>query len=143
MIPPGLGPAAPPAWPPVLILRNCGFGIRLTGKPPRLHVPHVVYEGLGFLRLGCSIGLGLLLRQLTRMHHDKAQGHLRHLSLIVLYVHRAAHALAMPAARRCVLRPSRLLDSQGQRGLLLSPGFKFLPDGTRAWHQGDKTDLVL
>jgi hypothetical protein len=136
MIPPGLRPAASPARPPVLILCDGRFGIRLTGKPAGLHVLHVLNDGLSLLRLRSRIGLGLLLRQLTRMHDDKPQLDLRHLALAVLHVHRAVHALAMPAARPFVLRPPRLLDQEGQRRLLASPRFKLLPDSTGARNQG-------
>ena len=132
MIPPGLRPAAPAAWPAVLILGNSGCGIRLTGKPPCLHLPHAVDERLGFLRSGCGIGLRLLLGQLTRMPHDKAPEHLRHASVTVFHLHLAAYALAVPPAGLLGLRPPGLLDQEGQRRLLAPPRFQLLPDGTGA-----------
>ena len=82
--------------------------------------------------MGSGIGLGLLLRQLARMHHDKAQRFLRDPSIAVLDLHLPEHALPMPAAGRFVLGPPRLLHQEGQGGLLLSPGFEFLADGTGA-----------
>ena len=129
--------------PPTLIHGDGGFSIGQAGEPPGVHLPHVGGYGLGCLGLGCGRGLGLLLRQLTRMHHDKAQGLLREPSLTVLHFPWAEHAAPRPVARRCVLRPPRLLDEQGQCGLLLSPGFAFLPDGTRARDEGHEPDLVL
>src|SRR5262249_17918921 len=143
MIPPGLRPATSLARPPVLILRDGRYGIRFTGKPAGLHVRDVLNDGLSFLRLHSAVCLCLLLCPLTRMHHDKPQFYLRHLALAVLALHQAVHALAMPVTRCFGLGPPRLLDEQGQRGVLLSPGFEFLPDGTRARHEGDKTNLVL
>src|SRR5206468_10884558 len=105
MTPPGLGPAASPARPPVLLLRNRRCGIRLTDKPAGVHTLHVLGDGARFLGLRAGIRLGLLLGQLTRMHYDKPQVYLRHLARAVLHVHRAVHALAMPAARRFILGP--------------------------------------
>ena len=134
MIPPGLRPAASLARPPVLILRDGRYGIRFTGKPAGLPVRDVRNDGLSFLRLRHAIDLCLLLRQLTRMHHDKPQFDLRHPALAVLDLYQAVHAVAMPVARRFVLGPPRRLDEQGQRGVLLAPGFECLPDGTRARH---------
>jgi hypothetical protein len=118
----------------VLILRDGRYGIRFTGKPAGLHVRAVLNDSLSFLRLRSAICLGLLLCQLTRMHHDKPQFSLRHLALAILDLHQAVHALAMPVTRRFGLGPPRLLDEQGQRGVLLPPGLEFLPDGTRARH---------
>jgi len=59
---------------------------------------HVGGHGCGFLGLGNGIRLGLLLRQLTRMHDDKAQGFLRDAAIAVFDLHLAEHALAMPLA---------------------------------------------
>jgi len=56
----------------VLILRDGGFSIRLTGKPLSLHPLHVVCDSRSFLLLGDGVRLALLLGELTRMHHDKA-----------------------------------------------------------------------
>src|SRR4029453_998665 len=132
MIPPGLGTAASPARPPVLILRDRRFGIRRTGKPASLHALHVLCNSSSFLLLGGGIGLGLLLRQLARMHHHKAERFERYSSVAVLNLHLPAHTLSMPAARRFILGPPRLLQQEGQGGLLLPPGFEGLADGTRA-----------
>jgi hypothetical protein len=94
----------------------------------------MVCHRLGFLRLGAGICLGLLLGQLTRMHHHKAQGFLRDPSLLVLHLHLVEHAVPMPATGRFVLRPPRFLQEERQGGLLAPPGFEFLPDGTGARH---------
>jgi len=67
----------------------------------------------GFLRLRSGIRLGLLLRELTRMHHHKAQGRLRDPSLLVLHLHLAEHTLPMPTAWCFVLRPARFLHEEG------------------------------
>jgi hypothetical protein len=75
-----------------------------------LHVLDVRCDGFGFLLLGGTIGLCLLLRQLTRMHDDKAQGLLGNAPIAVFDLHRAPHALAMPAPGRLVLGPPRLLQ---------------------------------
>jgi hypothetical protein len=57
----------------VLILRDRRFGIRRTGKPAGLHALHVLCNSSSFLLFCGGIGLGLLLRQLARMHHNKAE----------------------------------------------------------------------
>jgi hypothetical protein len=132
MIPPGLGPAAAPPRSPVLVLRDRRCGIRLTGKPPRLHMRDVRNECFGFFGLRRAIGLGLLLRQLARMHDHKAQGLVPDASVTVLDLDLAEHALPMPAAWGFVLRPTRFLYEEGQGGLLAPPGFELLPDGTGA-----------
>jgi hypothetical protein len=74
-----------------------------------LHLLDVRCDGFGFLRLRGGIGLRLLLRQLARMHHDKAQFLLGDPSRAILHLDSAEHTVAMPAARRLVLRPARLL----------------------------------
>ena len=122
--------------PPALSRRDGGCGIRLTGKPLGLSLLDVRRDGLGFLRLGGGRGLGLLLRQLARMHHEKAQRFLRHPPIAVLNLYRPADALPMPLAARCVLGPPRLFHEEGQGGLLLSPGFQLLAHRTGAWHEG-------
>ena len=108
MIPPGAWAAASVSWPLVLILRDGGCGIRLTGKPAGVHSLHMVCNGLGFLPLGAGIRLGLLLGQLTRMHYEKAQFLLRHPPIAVLHFHGPDDALPMPTAARFVLGPPRL-----------------------------------
>jgi hypothetical protein len=115
----------------VLILRDRRFGIRLTGKPPRVHLPHVVCDGARFLLLRYSIGLRLLLRQLTRMHDDKAHLLLGDPSLTGLDLDAAEYAVPVPTARRFGLGPPGLLQQQGQGKMLAAPGFEFLPNGTR------------
>ena len=87
-----------------------GFSVGAAGKPLGLDTLDVVGHGLGFLRLGSPRGLRLLLRQLTRMHDDKAQGLLGDLPLALLHLPLAEPAVPMPTARRFVLRPPGLLD---------------------------------
>jgi hypothetical protein len=89
-------------------------------------------EGFGFFGLRCAICLGLLLRELTRMHHHKAQGLVHSVSVTVLDLDPPAHAVPMPAAGCFVLRPTRFLHEEGQGGLLVPPGFEVLTDGTGA-----------
>jgi hypothetical protein len=67
----------------------------------------VVCHRLGFLRLAHGIRLGLLVRQLTRMHYDKAHLLLRALAVTVLDLDLAHHALSTPVARRFVLGSPR------------------------------------
>jgi len=69
----------------------------------------------------------LLLRQLTRMHHDKAHLFLHDPLITLLHLSLPHDALPMPAAGRCRLGPPRFLYYQGQGELLLSPGFECLP----------------
>jgi hypothetical protein len=132
MIPPGLGPAAAPPRSSVLVLRDRRFGIHLTGKPPRLHMREVCNDRFGFFCLRSAICLGLLLRQLARMHDHKAKGLVPYAPVTVCYLHLAEHALPMPAAWGFVLRPTRFLHEEGQGGLLVPPGFEVLTDGTGA-----------
>jgi len=130
MIPPWARRAPAPSRAPALIRRDGGFGICLTGQPPGLPLLDVRCDGCGFLRLRGGIGLRLLLRQLARMHHDQAQCLLGDPARALLHLDPAAHTVAMPAARRLVLRPSRLLHEEREHGWLLSPGFECLPDST-------------
>jgi len=109
MIPPRAWAAATTARLLLLILRDGSGGIRLTGKPPGVHPLHVVGEGLGFLLLGADIRLGVLLGQLTRMHHEKAHLRLRYPPIAVLHLHGPDDAVPMPLATRFVLAPPRLL----------------------------------
>ena len=123
--------------PLALILGDSRFGIGQAGEPPRLHLPHVVCHGLGFVHLCSGIALGLLLRQLTRMHYHEAQFLLGDAPIAIFDLHVPHDTLPVPAARRFRLRPSRFLHEQGQGGLLLSPGFEFLAHGTGARDEGD------
>jgi hypothetical protein len=88
-------------------------------------------------------GLGLLLRQLTRMHHDKAHLFLHDPLITLLHLHLPHDALPMPTAGRFRPGPPRFLDEQRQGELLLSPGFECLPYGTGARDECDQVDLVL
>jgi hypothetical protein len=108
-----------------------------------LDLPHVGGHGLGFFLWRGGIALRLLLRQLTRMHHHKAQLLLGDAPIAVFDLHLAAHTVAMPAPGRLVLRPPGFLPQQGQGGLRAPPGFEFLPDSTRARDKRDEIDLML
>jgi hypothetical protein len=143
MIPPGLGPAAAPPRAPVLGLRDRRFGIRLTGKPPRLRMRDVRNDRFGFLCLCRAICLGLLLRQLARMHDHKAQGLVSSAPVTVLDLHLAGHALPVPAAWGFILRPTRFLHEEGQGGLLVPPRFAVLTDGTGARDSRHQAHPVL
>ena len=114
----------------MFILRPRGLGIRLTRKASRLDMLHMGCYGGGFLRLRSRIGLGLLLRQLARMHHHKTECLRDDSAVTVLHLHPAEHALPIPAARRFILGSPRLFHQEGQSGLLTSPGFEGLPGGT-------------
>jgi hypothetical protein len=96
-----------------------------------LHLPHVVGHGLSFLLLRTGIRLGMLLRQLTGMHDNKAHLLLGDSSLTVFDLDTAQHAVPMPPARFFVFGPSRLLHEEGQGRMLAAPGVEFLPHGTR------------
>jgi hypothetical protein len=122
-----MGTASSAALASALILCDGGLSVGGTGKPLGLDTLDVVVHGLGFLRLGRRIGLGLLLRQLTRMAHNKAQFLQRDPSLAVLPIHWAEHALPIPTTRPLVTHPPRLLYEEGQGRLLPFPGFECLP----------------
>lgn len=77
------------------------------------------------------------------MHHHKAPGRLREPSLLVLHLPLAEPAVPMPATGRFVLRPARLRQEERPGGVLASPGFKLLADGTGARHERDSTDAML
>ena len=143
VIPPGLRPAAAPARPSVLVLREGCGGIRLTGKPPRLHLRDVRHEGCGFFGLHRARGLGLLRRSLTRRYHHTPERLRDDAAVAVLHLHLADDALPMPAAERLGLRPARLLHEAGQGGLLAPPGLEFLPYGTGARHERHQAKPVL
>jgi hypothetical protein len=96
----------------------------------------VLNDCCGFLRLRSGIRLCVLLRELARMHHDKAEGLVSYPPFTVLHLHLSEHTLPMPAAWFFVLRPARFLHKEGQGGLLAPPRFQLLPDGTGARHQG-------
>ena len=77
------------------------------------------------------------------MHDEKAQCLLGAAPLAVFDLHLAAYALAMPASGRFSLGPPWFLHQQRQGALLLAPGFKVLPYGTRTRDSRDEIDLVL
>src|SRR5262245_9781736 len=108
MIPSGAWVAAASSLAPALILRDSRCGIRFTRKPLGLHVLGMRHDCFGFLGLRGSIGLGLLLRQLARMHDHKAKHCACDPSVAVLHFHLPAHTLSMPTAWCLVLGPPRL-----------------------------------
>ena len=110
MRPPGLGPAAAAVQPSALILCNSRWGIRLTGTLAGLDALDVRCDSAHFLGLRPRIRLGLLLGPLTRMHHDKPEVLHGDPPLTIFHRHLPDDAVAMPAARRFVLGPPRLLD---------------------------------
>jgi hypothetical protein len=136
MIPPGLRTAASPARPPGLIFRDRLGGIRLTGKPAGVHALHMLGDGPRFLRWRAGIRLGLLVRQLTRMHHHKPERLRDDSSVAVLDLDLPDDALTMPTAGLLVLRPPGLLYQEREGGLLLPPRFELLAYGTGARDQG-------
>ena len=134
MIPPGTWAAASSSLAPALILRDSSFGIRLTRQPPGLHLRDVCHDGFGFLGLRGGIGLGLLLRQLTRMHHHKAERLRGDPSSRCTRPPPGGSTLCPCQCRGAsCLRPPWFLHQQGQGGLLLPPGFEFLAHGAGAW----------
>jgi len=142
-IPPGAWAAPALSRPAPLIRGAGGVCVWQTRKPLGLDPRDVVCHRLGFLLLGHGRRLGLLGRQWTRMHHDKAHLRLRALSGTVLDFDRAYPALATPGARRFVLGAPRFLHYKRQRGLLLSPRFQCLSDGTRARDSRDEATPAL
>src|SRR5262245_17645110 len=98
----------------------------------RLHLPPVVGNGLGCLLLRTGIRLGVLLGQRLGMHDDKAPLLLGDPPLTVLSLDSAEDARPMPTARLFVLGPPGLLHQEGHSRVLVTPGFEFLPNGTRA-----------
>ena len=132
VIPPEAWATTASARSPVLILCHGSLRIGKTGKPPGLHTLHVGCNYLGFLRLGDRIRLGLLLRQLTRMHDYKAERLGGNSPFAVLHRHRPENALPMPAAGLRVFGPPWFLHQERQPGVLLSPGFQLLAHGTSA-----------
>jgi hypothetical protein len=130
MLPPWAGRAPAPSRAPALILRDGGCGLRLTGTPPGLPLFDVRCDGCGFLGLRSGRGLCVLLCQWARMHHDKASCLWGDPSWALLHLDPAEHPVAMPAARRLVLRPSRLLHEAREPGGLLPPGVEVLPAST-------------
>jgi hypothetical protein len=74
----------------------------------------------------------LLLGQLTRMHHHKAQCLLGDAPIAVCDLHLSAHTVAVPAPWRLGLRPPGFLEQQGEGGVLPPPSFEGLTDSTGA-----------
>src|SRR5262249_32209915 len=89
------------------------------------------------------IGLRLLLRQLTRMHHHKTERLRGYPSIAVLDLDLADDALPMPPATPVVLGPPGFFHHERQGGLLLAPRFQLLAHRTAAWHQCHQADTLL
>jgi hypothetical protein len=98
------------ALPSALIRGDGSLGIGPAGAPPGGRLPHVVGHGLSFFPLSRGSGLGLRLRQLTRMHHNKAHLFLHDPLLTLLHLHLPHDALPMPAAGCFRFGPPRFLD---------------------------------
>ena len=94
----------------LLALIRCqgSFGIRQAGTPLGLSLLDGRRDGFGCLGWGGRIGLGLLLRQWARMHHEKAPVFLRPPPSAVLDLPRPDDAWSRPLAARFVLGPPRL-----------------------------------
>src|SRR5215471_19165477 len=73
MVPPALGPATSPARPPLLICRDRLGGSRLTGTPAGVPALPMLDDGPRCLGLRAGIRLGMLVHQLTRIHHHKPE----------------------------------------------------------------------
>src|SRR5262249_37144819 len=128
---------APGVWAPTassqplpLIHGDSSLSVRPACKPLSLYTLAMVGHRLGFLLLPAGIRLGLLVRQLPRMHDDKAHYLLRDTPIAVCDFHLSEHALTMPTPGCLSLGPLGLLHQQGQGRWLTSPGFESLPDGT-------------
>jgi hypothetical protein len=65
VITPGVRRAAPPSLPTAFIVGDGRLRVGGTGKPSRFHVPDVLCDTLGFLRLGGSIRHSRLVGQLA------------------------------------------------------------------------------
>jgi hypothetical protein len=85
----------------------------------------------------------LLLRQLTRMHHHKAECDGGDSRITLLHLHLPDDALPMPASGRFRLGPPRFLHQQRQGGLLLPPRFEVLAHSAGAWDEGYETNTLL
>ena len=136
VITPGVWAATASARLLALIRGQGSCGIRPAGTPLGLYLLDGRRDGFGFLCLGGSLGLGLLLRQWARMPHEQAQVCLRHPPIAVLDLHRPDDAWSRPLAARFVLGPPRLCHEERQVGVLLSPGFQCLAHCPGAWHAG-------
>jgi hypothetical protein len=103
----------------------------------------VIGHGLGFCHVSRGIGLGVLLRQWMRMHHDNAPRLLSDAAIAVVDLSLAAHTVATPARGGLVLRPPGVLHQPGPGGVRAPPSVACLPDSTRARDERDALDLVL
>jgi hypothetical protein len=93
--------------------------------------------------LGAGIRLGVLLGQLTGMHHENAPCLLRHPPIAVLDLHGPDDTLSMPTAARCVLGTPRLFPEEGEGRLLRAPGFQGLAHRPGAGHQGPPAQALF
>jgi hypothetical protein len=102
---PWLAPTPPLATPVVL----CHGRLRIggTGKPAGFHVPDVLCDTLGFLRLGGSIGHSRLVGQLAGVQDQKAyRGHVE-APVSVLPWYATDDTVPMPASRWLLPGPTR------------------------------------
>jgi hypothetical protein len=119
--PPRARPAPAACPPPAGRCGDGGVGLRPTGAPPGVPLPHVVGHGGGFLRWGCSRGVGWRLRQVPRMHHDTAPVLLGRPPAPVFDLPRPQDAWPLPASGRFPRGPPRFLHHQGPRRWRLPP----------------------
>src|SRR5438128_6139118 len=82
------------------IVEERRLSIRRTGKPSGFNTPDVLRHGFRCLALGSGIRGGLLLGQLTRVHHDKPALLLRHPSIGICHLDAAHDTLALPTSGR-------------------------------------------
>jgi hypothetical protein len=119
-----------------LILRDRRCGIRLTSKPAGVHALDGVRESRSCLGWGAGLRLRVRLRQVAGLHHEKAQGLLRHPPITGLALYGAEPAVAMPLAARFVLGPPRFCHEEGQGWVLRPPRVECLAHRPGAWHEG-------
>ena len=131
MIPPWAWRAPSPSRAPARILRDGGCGIRLTGKPPGLHLFDVRYDGFGFL--GLRSGLGPVFAAVPVGSNAPRQSVVPLGRPVLCYTpprpggaHCGHASGAAPRPSSVQVSPLREVDT----GWLLSPGFEFLPDRT-------------
>jgi hypothetical protein len=102
---PWLAPTPPLAAP--LVLGNGRLRIGSPGKPAGFHVPDVLCDTLGFLRLGGSIRHSRLVGQLAGVHDQKAYlGHVE-VPVSVLHWYATDDTLPMPASPWLLPGPTR------------------------------------
>src|SRR4029450_10912503 len=125
-----LAPTPTPA--PPLVLCNSRLCVGNKSKPPRFKRSGVLCDTLRFLGLCGGICHRRLVGQLARVDDQKAYlGHIE-APIRVLHGHAADDTLSMPASWRLLPGPTRFFEQQGQRPVLLAPGFHLVAHRTRA-----------